>query len=187
MREIDIPVDEMTPTVRAAFGQLSDENALLADADTLTPLANRRRFLRELERVVAQVNRHGTPAAVLYLDLHNLKAINDTHGQFMGDAALIHVANLLTGLIRASDIAARIGGDEFGLILDHLDHNSALDTAERLSARVAASPLDAGGSMIKLEATIGTAAIMPGDTTQDVLQRADRNIYRAKTSQRSFR
>ncbi len=90
-------------------------------------------------------------------------------------------------MIRSSDIAARIGGDEFGLILDRLDHNSALDTAERLSARIAASPLDAGGTMIKLEATIGTAAVMPGDTTQDVLQRADRNMYRAKTSQRSFR
>ncbi len=82
MREIEVPAEEMTPTVRAALGQLQDENALLrasliemrarldelellADADTLTPLANRRRFLRELERIVAQVNRHGTPAAVL--------------------------------------------------------------------------------------------------------------------------
>lgn len=195
---IDIPSAEMTPKVRLALGQLIDENALLrasltemrerldeleqlADADTLTPLPNRRRFLRELERVVAQANRHGTPAAVLYLDIGNLKAINDRYGHFAGDAALIHAANLLSGLIRASDIAARIGGDEFGLILDHLDHNSAIDTAERIAECIAANPLDAGGASIPLEASIGTATIMPGDTLEDVLQRADRNIYRART------
>lgn len=195
--QIEIPDDELTPRGRAAFGALADENALLraslaelrermaeleqlADADSLTPLPNRRRFLREMERIVAQANRYGTPAAVLYVDLKNLKAINDLYGHFAGDAALIHVANLLTGMIRSTDTAARIGGDEFGLILDHLDHNSAIDTAERLADRIAASPLDAGGARIGIEAAIATAAIMRGDTMDDVLQRAERNLFRAR-------
>ena len=197
--QIEIPDDEMTPKVRAAFGTLADENALLraslaemrehmaeleqlADADPLTPLANRRRFLRELERVVAQANRHGTSAAVIYLDLGNLKAINDRYGHFAGDAALIHVANLLTGMIRIGDLAARIGGDEFALVLDHLDQQGAVDTAERIARTIAENPLDAGGAAIQLEATVGTAAITRGDTLDDVLQRADRNIYRAKAA-----
>ncbi len=177
--------------------QLADENALLrasiaelrtrlseveqlADTDTLTPLPNRRRFLRELERAVAQATRHGTPAAVLYVDINGLKGINDRHGHLAGDAALIHVAKLLGSLIRSTDVAARIGGDEFALVLDHLDLESAIDTAERIGRCIAATPLDLGGTPIRLEAAIGTAAILAGDSVDDVMQRADRNMYLAK-------
>jgi diguanylate cyclase (GGDEF)-like protein len=191
--------DEKNSRVESArIGELADENALLraalaemrdrlaeleqlADSDTLTPLPNRRRFIRELERVVGQANRHGTPAAVLYVDLDSLKAINDAYGHFAGDAALIHVARLLAGLIRSTDVAARIGGDEFALILDHLDHNSAIETADRIARCIAANPLDIGGAEVALQASIGTATIMSGDTVDDVMQRADRNMYIAKT------
>ncbi len=194
----DLADEELTARARAAMSELADRNSLLraslsemrarifeleqlADSDTLTPLPNRRRFLRELERVTAYATRHGTPAAVLYLDLDNLKAINDAHGHFAGDAALIHVARLLQGLIRSTDVAARIGGDEFALILDHLDHDSAIDTGERIARCVADNPLDLGSSEVRIEASIGTATILPGDTVDDVLQRADRNVQLAKT------
>lgn len=180
-----------------ALNALADENALLraslmqmrerveeleelADTDTLVPLPNRRRFLRELERVVSNVTRHGTPAAVLYLDLDSLKAINDKHGHFAGDAALIHVARMLAGLVRSSDIAARIGGDEFALILDHLDHNSAIETSERLGRYIADNPLDLGAATVRLDVSIGITGILPGDSVADVMQRADRNMYVAK-------
>ena len=191
--EIEPPFADQQASVEA----LTDENALLraslaemrerlceleqlADTDTLTPLPNRRRFLRELDRAVSQANRHGTPAAVLYIDLNGLKAVNDRHGHVAGDAALIHVARLLQGLIRTSDAVARIGGDEFGLILDHLDHNSAIETAERIACCIASSPLDVGGSSVRLEAAIGVATIISGDTSEDVMKRADRNMYLAK-------
>ena len=181
----------------ASFGALADENALLraslaemrerleelellADTDTLTPLPNRRRFLRELERAVGQADRHGTPAAVLYIDLNGLKRVNDRHGHLAGDTALIHVARLLQGLIRTTDVVARIGGDEFGLILDHLDHNSAIETAERISRCIASNPVDLGGTQVALQAAIGVATVLPGDSGEDVMQRADRNMYRAK-------
>ena len=190
--------DDKDITGGGRLGELADENALLraslaemrsrlseleqiADSDTLTPLPNRRRFLRELERVVGQANRHGTPAAVLYVDLDSLKAINDAYGHFAGDAALIHVARLLAGLIRSTDVAARIGGDEFALILDHLDHNSAIETADRIARYISANPLDIGGAEIALQASIGTAMVLSGDTVADVMQRADRNMYIAKT------
>lgn len=196
--EAAIPADQLTAEVCAVFGQLSDENALLraslaqmsarlheleqaADKDSVTPLPNRRRFLRELERAVSHANRHGTPGAVLYLDLTSLKSINDRHGHFAGDAALIHVARLLAGLIRSTDLAARIGGDEFALILDHLDHNSAIETSERIARYIADRPLDLGGTEVPIEVSIGTAAILPGDSVEDVLKRADRNMHRAKS------
>ena len=171
--------------LRASIAELRDRIAqleALADTDTLTPLPNRRRFLRELERAVAQASRHGTPAAVLYVDLDSLKTINDRHGHFAGDAALVHVAKLLSGLIRSTDIAARIGGDEFALLLDHLDLESAIDTAERIARCIASSPLDIGGTIVHLQASIGTAAILAGDSVDDVMQRADRNMYVAKAA-----
>ncbi|HEX8444466.1 MAG TPA: GGDEF domain-containing protein [Allosphingosinicella sp.] len=192
------PEGEVSADARAMIAQLADQNALLraslvearerlgeleqiADTDTLTPLPNRRRFIRELERVTAQASRHGTQAAVLYIDLECLNAVNDKHGHFAGDAALIHVARLLGGLIRANDFAARIGGDEFALILDHLDHNSAIDTAERIARYIASVPLDLGGSLVMLTASIGIASVLAGDSVDDVLRRADRNIGRAKS------
>ena len=189
--------DELAPSAQALIDQLQSENALLraslaeartqiaeleelADRDTVTPLPNRRRFQREIERVVGQAERHGTPSALLYIDLNGLKGINDRYGHLAGDAALIHVARLLAGLIRTTDLLARIGGDEFALILDHLDHNSAIETADRLAQCIADSPLDVGGSIVTVAASIGVATIMPGDTVEDVIARADRNMYRAK-------
>jgi diguanylate cyclase (GGDEF)-like protein len=177
---------------------LADENALLraslaearerleemeqaADGDALTDLPNRRRFVRELERVVGQAERHGTPAAVLYIDLCGLDAINARHGRLAGDAALIHVARSLSGLIRSTDLLARIGGDEFALILDYLDHDSAIETGERLARCIAADPVDLGGAAATVEAAIAATSILPGDNVEDVMLRADRNLARAKS------
>lgn len=198
--ETDILAEAMTPAAREAFMRLIDENTLLrvsladartrieeleqlADTDPLVPLPNRRRFLRELDRIVSQVNRHGKPAAILFIDLHDLKIVNERHGHTTGDAALIHVARLLSGLIRASDIAARIGGDEFGLILDHLDHNSAIETADRIARCIADAPLDIGGATLALKPAIGVASVLEGDNAEGVMRRADRNLRLAKSEE----
>jgi diguanylate cyclase (GGDEF)-like protein len=117
--------------------------------------------------------------------------MNDAHGHAVGDAALVHVATLLAGLVRSTDLAARIGGDEFALILDHLDHNSAIEAAERIARVIAQSPLEVEGKAVLLEASIGTATILPGDSAEDAMKRADRNMYLAKGesagSYRSFK
>jgi diguanylate cyclase (GGDEF)-like protein len=196
LKRVGLSVEEDQGADRAA--DLGEENASLraslaamqarvaeleqlADTDTLTPLPNRRRFVRELERVVALASRHGTPAALLYIDIDGLKAINDAHGHAIGDAALVHVADMLARLVRSSDLAARIGGDEFALILDHLDHESAIEAAERIARFIAGNPLRLEGRAVPLKASIGTAMILPGDSAEDAMRRADRNMYLAKT------
>jgi diguanylate cyclase (GGDEF)-like protein len=176
---------------------LSDENALLrasiadmrarleeleraSERDALTGLPNRPSFMRALERVVSQANRHGTPAALLYLDVDGLEAINARHGQIAGDAALIHVGKLLQDLVRTTDFAGRVGGDEFAMILDHLDQESAIETAERIGRCVAQSPLDMGGGTLPIRVSIGIATILRGDTMEDVVRRGELTMHKAK-------
>jgi diguanylate cyclase (GGDEF)-like protein len=190
-------LEKPQPDVGRAARRLADENALLraalaelrerltefeesADRDDLTPLHNRRHFAAELGRVASQAERHGTPAAMLHIGVDGLAELAAAHGQLARDAALIHLARLLKNLIRTTDVAARIDEDGFGLILDHLDHNSAIETAERIARRISSSPLDAGGSQIPLRVTIGTAAILPGDEAEDVLERARSNLERMR-------
>ena len=93
----------------------------LAHCDPLVPLANRRGMMRELETMIARHDRHGTPAAVLFVDLDDLKVLNDSFGHGGGDAALLQVARKLLEGTRANDCVARLGGDEFGILLDHAD------------------------------------------------------------------
>jgi diguanylate cyclase (GGDEF)-like protein len=160
-----------------------EELERLADGDNVTPLPNRRRFIRELQRVAGEAVSEGNPAALLYIDLDGLKAINDRYGRVAGDAVLNQVAATLSGLIRAGDFAARVGGDEFALILAGLDHNSAIDTSERVARRIAATPFEIEGAQVQIKATIGTTSILAGDTIDGILHRADRNTYRAKSGE----
>jgi diguanylate cyclase (GGDEF)-like protein len=162
--------------MRDRVGELEDNS----ERDRITGLPNRLRFLGALERVVSQVDRHATPAALLHIDLNGLRTINERHGRAAGDAALAHVATLLARLIRTGDVLGRMRGDEFGLILDHLDHNSAIDTSERLARRISENPLDLDGARVPIAATIGVATILPGDSATDALRRAGKNMSRAK-------
>ena len=189
--------DAHAQEARDALQRLNDENALLraalADAraqlgeaeeqagrDPLTSLADARHFRAELERVVSQAARHRIPAALISVDVDELKAVNEGHGRVAGDAALRHVARLLKSLIRSSDVAARNGGGAFSLLLDHLDADSALDTAERIGRCVAGHPLDLGHTQVKLTVTVSVATILPGDSVEEVLRRAARNRERVK-------
>jgi len=104
--------------------KLKDELAdmeLRANYDVLTGLPNRRYFIECLEKRIVRCKRYGDITALLFLDVDDLKAINDTYGHGAGDAMLVHMAKLLQDNIRASDMVARIGGDEFALLLDNLD------------------------------------------------------------------
>src|SRR5205823_5820822 len=95
------------------------------DSDPLTGIQNRRGLARELERAIAYVKRYGASAALVYLDLDAFKPINDRHGHAAGDAVLRAVAALLHRCVRASDIVARIGGDEFAVLLWNLTAGDA--------------------------------------------------------------
>ena len=184
-----LDADALTPPAREALRDLTDRNALLraslaemrtrifeleqlVDRDTLTRLPNERRFMEELERTTAYARRHHVPAALVCIDLDNLRAINEIHGRLAGDAALTHVARLLEDLIRSTDLPARLGGHEFAVILRHVDPDSAILVASRLAHRIAESPLNLGAAEVRIEALVRTAIVLPGDNAGDVLQRA---------------
>lgn len=157
-----------------------DELEQLADSDTLTPLLNRRAFLREVERGIARVARHGTPMAVMIADLDNLKAINDRDGHQAGDAALLHVGSALKASVRASDTVARIGGDEFGLVIEDLDAAAAVAKVQALAAAIAADPVDG----FQVSVSIGHTMVAADDSIDSIIARADSAMYAAKRAPR---
>jgi len=154
----------------------------LAHRDPLVPLANRRGMLRELETMIARHDRHDTPAAVLFVDLNDLKTLNDSFGHMGGDAALVTVAEKLLEGTRATDCVARLGGDEFCVLLEHANEKSAIETAERLIAIIADGDCSFEGSSLPLSVAIGVTLIEKGDTPATVLARADKAMYRVKAA-----
>lgn len=162
-----------------------EELERLVETDTLTPLPNRRRFVREIERVIQQRGRYGTNATVMFVDLDGLKLINDNHGHQAGDAALIHVADILQARVRACDIVARIGGDEFGLLVEHMDVEAAREKAESLIAAVATTPFEAGGLPLSLSISIGLAELNDDDDAETLVARADEAMYALRAEARA--
>ncbi len=152
----------------------------LAHRDALVPLANRRGMIRELEAMIAKHERHDVPAAVLFVDLDGLKLLNDIFGHQGGDAALVHVARQLLSGVRTEDCVARVGGDEFCILLDHADEASAIETAERLANMVAGDDFLIDGQPVPLSVAIGLTVVRRGDTPATVLARADQAMYRMK-------
>lgn len=194
----EIPQAEMTPQVRSAVMGLMDELDRLkdqltaanervskletmADEDPLVPVLNRRGFVRELERVLAYVKRYGTTASLVFVDLDGFKAINDVHGHAAGDAALRHAAEFLLENVRRSDLVGRLGGDEFALVLHRADLVNAESKARRLVETVGAHPLVHGGAEIRLALSAGCTELTASDTVAQVLERADRAMYRHKS------
>ena len=184
----DIAVDEAeiarlaseNERLHKALAEMQDrvvELEQLADTDTLTPLPNRRAFMRRLEAVVQYASRHNTPAAILYIDLDGLKPINDDYGHVAGDAVLLHLAQLLTENLRATDMVARIGGDEFGLILDHLNEADARAKAKALVEHVSTQRVAVGRSTITIRVTVGLAMVRANETVASLLERADAAMY----------
>src|SRR3954452_19302360 len=145
----------------------------LAHQDSLIDLPNRRGFLRELERLIARVSRYGDNAAMLFVDVDGLKAINDSFGHCAGDQALIQVAGLLASGVRKSDVCARIGGDEFGILLENADEAVAHETAARLVDQIAGCELMHEGNELPLSVAIGVGLIDGSDTAESVMIRAD--------------
>ncbi len=159
----------------------------LADTDTLTPLPNRRAFERELARAISTQARHGETAALIFVDLDGLKAINDTHGHKAGDAMILHVARELRAHVRQADMVARISGDEFAIILGRVDDGAAQDKARALAQHLSETVLDIGTALLPVGIACGTAMIKTGDTVISALARADDAMYATRRAQRSER
>jgi len=154
----------------------------LAHQDSLISLPNRRGFMRELERLIGRVDRYGINAAMLFVDLDGLKMINDTFGHRAGDEALIQVANLLASGVRHSDVVARIGGDEFGILLEASDEDAAHETASRLVDLICSCEFVHDGDALPLSVAIGVGMIDALDTAEAVMERADEAMYLRKAA-----
>jgi len=152
----------------------------LADEDSLAPIANRRAFVRELSRMIAFTRRYGLPSSVIYFDVNGMKQINDTHGHPAGDAALRHVAEILSKNVRESDIVGRLGGDEFGVILAQTNQEQATAKGVALAQAIGAAPLHWGKFEIAVSAAYGVYSFAGTDDAQVAIEAADKAMYKQK-------
>ena len=150
------------------------------DVDPLTETLNRRGFERELTRSLAYVKRYEASAALIYIDLDGFKPVNDRHGHAAGDAVLKAVAAALVRHVRASDVVARIGGDEFAVLLWNVTGPAVAAKAASLEAAVYATPVRWGSSTLVVGASAGVALLGPLDGAADALARADSAMYARK-------
>jgi diguanylate cyclase (GGDEF)-like protein len=154
------------------------------DIDPLTELLNRRSFECELKRSVAYVKRYGTRAALVYLDIDGFKPVNDRHDHAAGDAVLKAVAAALVRNVRASDLVARIGGDEFVVLLWNVSGPAAAAKAAGLEQAVYSTPVRWGSSTLVVGASAGVALIGALDEPAELLARADAAMYARKGARR---
>ena len=157
----------------------------LTQRDPLTGLYNRRAFDQELARQQRQGAGRQTGLALLLADLDHFKRVNDTHGHVVGDQMLQHVARLLRAGARSTDTVARLGGEEFAIVMADTGPEAAALAAERLRALLAATPLEIDGASVPITVSIGLAVghLREGGATP-LLRRADAALYRAKAGGR---
>ena len=155
-----------------------------ANHDALTGLPNRRSFERDAERALSLASRRGSSAALVFLDLDGFKEINDAYGHAAGDGVLVHVAQRLQGEIRASDVLARWGGDEFVMLLPDLAPAEYGDAVERYRV-VLGRPTRVDGQVHRVRASFG-AAFYPyeGLTVTELVNQADEAMYVDKAARR---
>ncbi|MET0272838.1 MAG: GGDEF domain-containing protein [Phenylobacterium sp.] len=172
-------VDELRREVGWLKGRLAEVEGL-ADRDTLTPLINRRAFMRELNRVRTFTLRYGASACLVYFDLDGLKGVNDRFGHAAGDAALRTVAERLAANVRESDVVGRMGGDEFAVILVQADRSTAEAKAAELAREIEREPLAFDEWRAPLHISYGVREITGEAEPEDLVAEADRAMYARK-------
>ena len=172
--------DKAAEIARLRLRVLELERAV--DMDPLLELYNRRAFLREIRRAQTVMERYDMLSSIIFFDLDGFKRVNDRYGHGVGDALLGRVARVLSDGVRACDMVARLGGDEFGVLLFRSNPDVARAKAAALSCKIAAAALDHPDGPIRATASWGVAPCEPGDTVEDVLDRADRAMYLDKKS-----
>ena len=199
---LGIPETELTPKVREAIMKLMHEVETLrreldrtherlnhmeklADLDPLAPIANRRAFVRELTRAISFAERYQSPSSLVYFDVNGFKAINDNYGHAAGDKALLHVASVLLERVRESDVVGRLGGDEFGVILAQTSETRAREKAMQLAEAIENEPVAWEGTDLLIKVAYGITTFQGGESVNDALAAADREMYERKASMKS--
>lgn len=191
---LGIPAEEMTQSVSLAVSALLEkiddltreaaqtkeqlhELEQLVDVDCVAPIPNRRAFMRRLNWAVSMSNRYSHPSSILYLDLNDFKKINDTYGHAAGDKAIQHVSQIFLSSLRESDFLARVGGDEFAIILYYADNASAIERGKRIAEAIKNSSFLYNGKPIALTTSFGVYTLQKGDTPETALTSADMAMY----------
>ena len=189
MRKVRFAEDECVITGMVEISaQKSLEHQLraLAYTDPLTGLQNRRGFFALVDRAILDAPAGGPGPCVMLIDLDHFKQINDRYGHPVGDEVLVEFAQVVLALLREGDVFARLGGEEFCILLPHARAAQALEIAERVREFVAAHPFQTSAGVVRLSLSLGIAGCdAPIHSIDAVLSRADKAMYRAKQGGRN--
>ena len=196
-----VPVSVRTSPVRDEYGKViggveifSDNSNLLqilrdmerlkkeAYVDELTNVGNRRFCEMTLQTRIFELKNFGIPLGIIFLDLDNFKQCNDVHGHVTGDEMLIMTGRTITNILRRMDSISRWGGEEFVVILPHIDVGVLQEVSERMRAFIESGYLVSGGKRLNITASIGATMALLEDTPSSIIQRADRLMYESKAS-----
>jgi diguanylate cyclase (GGDEF)-like protein len=176
-------------TIGRLLSELEEKNRELQELayyDPLTGLPNRRFFFEHASLIFEEVKRHEKPLSLLSMDIDHFKKINDTYGHDVGDVVLKTFANVLRGIVRQSDICARLGGEEFVVLLPNTDLEGAKVLAERIRTAVAKNPVEHDSTVIVFTVSIGVSQYRKGmQNIYELIKEADIALYRAKEGGRN--
>jgi diguanylate cyclase (GGDEF)-like protein len=186
---LTLPAGYMTTAILIILmmaSDISEKMKELAVRDQLTGLLNRRGFNEYGEKAFSVARRTGVPLSLIMTDIDRFKHINDRFGHAAGDTALAHFATLFAEDRRAEDIVARVGGEEFALLLPGTNLRDAMALADQLCSKVGSTPIDLTTIGLPMTSSFGVAAISEKDSSlDDMIRRADRALYRSKRSGRN--
>jgi len=187
----DDPFKLADEALRSENERLKEELALMrmklveleqmADTDPLVPLYNRRAFMRELSRAQTVRTRYKIPSSVIYFDLDQFKTVNDRYGHFVGDRVLKCFAGVLRDSIRDCDVAARIGGDEFAVLLFKSDTDQAMTKAVNITTEAREKCETFDDLQVRLTVSWGVADCVPNLDPEEVLAKADKQMFSCKS------
>jgi|GEM_PF-5267553 len=183
--DLRVAIDSLENEMRERQN-LQEELTRMATTDSLSGALNRRELLRRSKREVAAARRYGRPLSLLIADIDHFKRVNDTHGHAAGDVAIRAVADICRRALRETDLVARIGGEEYVVLMPETTLDRARITAERLRRTLAETPICAGAVEFRITASFGVADWGPEDATiEATLARADGALYAAKENGRN--
>lgn len=168
-----------------SLAQLDAELRHKVATDALTGVASHGQCLSALRRSIKIAQRNETPLCVCMADLDKFKRVNDTYGHQVGDDVLCDVAGRMQGAVRNFDTVGRYGGEEFLIVMDSTDIESAYEIAERVRYRVASSPIKTRSAEVKMTVSLGLAELRPDDDIDSLVKRADEALYKAKNRGRN--